>query len=62
MTTPVDANYAASYNYSVEQSSVFKTKLVCVPPPVSLEERLRLVMQQEAQAAGMGSDTGGTTE
>ncbi len=56
-TTPVDAGYAASYNYNVDQSSVFKTKLVCVPPPVVLEERLREVMQQEAQAAAAGGSS-----
>lgn len=49
---PIDAGYTSSYNYKLEFASVFKTKIVCVPPPVALEERIREVMRQEAQAAG----------
>ncbi|MCA9709802.1 MAG: LamG domain-containing protein, partial [Myxococcales bacterium] len=52
-TTPIDAGYASAYGYDVAQSSVFKTKLVCVPPPVALEERLREVIRQEARAAAV---------
>lgn len=49
-STPVDAGYAAAYNFNVELASVFKTKLVPVPPPAVLEERLRELMRQSSQA------------
>jgi hypothetical protein len=45
-TTPIDAGYAAAYNFNLELASVFKTKLVCVPPPAVLEERLRELVRQ----------------
>lgn len=37
----VTAHYSGSYNYSVEGSSLLRTKLVPVPPPAILEERIR---------------------
>ncbi len=40
-TTPVDATYSSSYSYSAEGSSLIRTKLVPVPPPSILEERIR---------------------
>jgi hypothetical protein len=46
-TTPVDARYASSYNYSAEMASRFSTKLVPVPPPAILEERIRILMEQQ---------------
>ncbi|MCP4665440.1 MAG: LamG domain-containing protein [Deltaproteobacteria bacterium] len=46
-TTPVDGTYASSYNYSAEVASVFRTKLVPIPPPAILEERIRGLMEQE---------------
>jgi hypothetical protein len=45
-STPVDAGYAAAYNFSLEMASVFRTKLVPVPPPAVLEERLRELVRQ----------------
>jgi hypothetical protein len=50
-SAPVDAGYAASYNFNLELASVFKTKLVCVPPPAVLEERLRELVRQGGMAA-----------
>lgn len=50
-TTPVDASYAGGFNYKLDMASMFKTKLVCVPPPSALEERLREVMRQESLTA-----------
>lgn len=50
-STPVDAGYAGGYNFNLELASVFKTKLVCVPPPAALEERLRS-LAAGASAAG----------
>jgi len=47
-STPVDGTYAASYNFHAEMASVFRTKLVPVPPPATLEARLRQLMQEEA--------------
>lgn len=44
--TPVDATYASKYNYSAEGSSLLRTKLAPVPPPPVLEERARMLMQQ----------------
>jgi len=46
-TTPVDAGYSSSYNYNAELAAVFKTKLVPIPPPAALEERLRDLLEQE---------------
>jgi len=37
----VSASYASKYQYSAEGSSLLRTKLVTVPPPAILEERLR---------------------
>ena len=45
-STAVDAGYAATYNFNLELASVFKTKLVPVPPPAVLEERLRDLARQ----------------
>lgn len=50
-STPVDGAYAATYGYSLEMASVFKTKLVPIPPPATLEERLRQIVQAEAAAS-----------
>lgn len=52
LSTPVDAGYAAAYNFNLEMSSVFKTKLACVPPPAVLEERLRELVRQGSLADG----------
>jgi hypothetical protein len=46
-TTPVDARYSSSYNFSAEMTSKVSTKLVPVPPPAILEERIRALMDQE---------------
>lgn len=51
-STPVDGAYAASYGFNLEMASVFKTKLVPIPPPATLEARLRQLVQEEAQRAG----------
>ena len=40
-TTQVDATYASKYSYSAEGASLLRTKLVPVPPPAILEERIR---------------------
>lgn len=43
----VDATYAAKYNYSAEGASLIRTKLVPVPPPAILEERIRELFTRE---------------
>jgi hypothetical protein len=48
-TSTVDAGYAAKYSYSAEGSSLLRTKMVPVPPPAILEERIRkLIEDREA--------------
>lgn len=47
-STPIDAGYAASYSFNLELASVFKTKLVPVPPPAVLEDRLRELVRESA--------------
>lgn len=46
-TTQVDASYTNKYNYSIDGSSLLRTKLSPVPPPAILEERIREVMESE---------------
>jgi hypothetical protein len=43
-TTSVSASYASKYNYHAEGSSLLRTKLVVVPPPTILEERIRQML------------------
>jgi len=42
----VSASYASKYQYSAEGSSLIRTKLVPIPPPAVLEERLRKIMEE----------------
>jgi hypothetical protein len=42
----VDAAYASKYNYSAEGASVLRTKLVPVPPPSILNERVRRLLEK----------------
>lgn len=43
----VSASYASKYQYSAEGSSVMRTKLVPVPAPAILEERIRKLIEGE---------------
>lgn len=47
-STPVDATYSTKYGYSAEGSSLVRTKMVPVPPPAILEERIRAVVAAES--------------
>jgi hypothetical protein len=38
--TPVDARYSGTYNFSADMTSTVRTKLVPVPPPAVLEQRI----------------------
>ncbi len=58
-TTPVDAGYCGSYGFNAEFASSVKTKLVAVPPPASLEERVARLARQESESpepAAPGAD------
>ena len=46
--TTVTATYSNTYSYSVEGSSLLRTKLVPVPPPAILEERIRALVDERA--------------
>jgi hypothetical protein len=50
-STPIDGTYAAGYGFNLELASSFRTKLVPVPPPATLEARLREIIEQEASNA-----------
>ena len=43
----VSASYSSKYQYSAEGSSILRTKLVTVPAPPILEERLRALAEPE---------------
>jgi len=51
-TTPVDATYSSKYTYSAEGSSLLRTKLVPVPPPPILEERIRALIGEGEGSEG----------
>jgi hypothetical protein len=55
-STPIDGSYAAGYGFNMELASVFRTKLVPVPPPPTLEARLREIVQMEASNANEESE------
>ncbi|MFT5890447.1 MAG: hypothetical protein ACI9Y7_000539, partial [Dokdonia sp.] len=44
-TTQVNANYSQKYSYSAEGSSLMRTKLVPIPPPAILEQRIQEQME-----------------
>lgn len=46
----VSASYASKYQYSAEGSSLMRTKLVPVPPPAILEERIRKLIEEKTAA------------
>jgi hypothetical protein len=46
-TSQVNAAFSSKFSYSVEGSSLLRTKLVPIPPPAILEDRIRDVMVLE---------------
>lgn len=48
-TSQVDASYSSKYSYSAEGSSLLRTKLVPLPPPPVLEERIRRQMDEDIE-------------
>ena len=43
----VSASYAGRYQYTAEGASLLRTKLVTIPPPRVLEERIRQAMEEK---------------
>jgi hypothetical protein len=56
-SSSVSASFASKYQYSAEGSSLMRTKLVPVPPPAILEERIRKIVEREAAAATPATPT-----
>lgn len=54
--TPVDATYSQTYNYSSDAACLFKTRLVPIPAPPLIEQRIRALL--EAQKAEEASKKG----
>lgn len=48
-TSQVDATYASKYSYSAEGASILRTKIVPVPTPTALEDRIQSFMQTEEE-------------
>ncbi|WP_205686756.1 hypothetical protein [Caulobacter flavus] len=48
-TSQVDATYSSKYSYSAEGSSLLRTKLVPIPQPAILEERIRRQLDEEVE-------------
>lgn len=46
-TSQVDASYSNKYSYSAEGSSILRTKIVPVPVPTALEDRIQSFMETE---------------
>lgn len=53
-SSSVSASFASKYQYSAEGSSLMRTKLVPVPPPAILEERIRKIVEREAAKEPIG--------
>lgn len=45
----VNAQYASKYDYRAEASSMVRTKIVPIPPPAILEERIREYLADQTQ-------------
>jgi hypothetical protein len=56
-TTQVDAAYTSKYGYSAEGASLLRTKLVPVPPPAILEERIRGLLETEKRREESAANT-----
>jgi hypothetical protein len=48
-TTSVSASYASKNSYSAEGASLIRTKLVPIPPPAILEQRIKKLMEERQQ-------------
>jgi hypothetical protein len=52
-TSQVNASYSQKYSYSAEGSSLLRTKLVPIPPPAILEERIRQQLEISKQTTAV---------
>ena len=48
-TSQVDGSYSAKYGYSAEGASLLRTKLVPLPPPPVLEDRIRRQLDEDVE-------------
>lgn len=46
-TAQVNSTFASKYSYTAEGSSLLRTKLVPIPPPAILEERIRKTLEND---------------
>jgi hypothetical protein len=51
----VSTEYSSRYQYSAEGSSLLRTKIVPVPSPAVLEERIRIILERKKEEASSGS-------
>lgn len=51
----VSASFSSKYQYAAEGSSVMRTKLVPIPAPAVLEERIRQLIESKAATDGDGN-------
>jgi len=58
-TSTVSAAYASKYQYSAEGASLMRTKLVPVPPPAVLEQRIRDVLERKRNEAAAAEAAAG---
>jgi hypothetical protein len=54
-TSQVNATYSQKYSYSAEGSSLLRTKLVPIPPPAILEQRIQRLLDEEFPAGNVPS-------
>jgi hypothetical protein len=54
----VSASYSCKYQYSAEGSSLVRTKLVPVPSPALLNERIRTMIEAEQRVAAQAGEQG----
>jgi hypothetical protein len=47
----VSATYSNRYQYTAEGASLIRTKLVPIPAPAVLEQRIKALLQAELEAA-----------
>jgi hypothetical protein len=54
----VSASFASKYQYSAEGASLMRTKLVPVPPPPILEQRIRALLEEDAKTRAAAAAPG----
>lgn len=59
-TAQVNASYSQKYSYSAEGSSLLRTKLVPIPAPTVLEQRIQRMLEEEFDNASVPEPTSET--